>query len=178
MTMSVSNRRALVRTFLALTLSTASALILSHESFLIERRVTPAGFEGEAQFLELLKYPKPPVREFHVEDAPRWDVQTVARYLSDGTITFTDVNDSSRITEAKSATERSLQSRKGRAFRVFSHLSHIYSIPYRQYSELHFSSPKTDTSIVEVSTWYRLTFQRTPQGVKLKQIDYLVLEVE
>jgi hypothetical protein len=169
-------RHILVSSLAALTIFLAPLDLLGGESYRIERRITPAGYEPEAQFLELLKYPNPPEREFHVEDAPRWDIEVLKKYLPEGRIVFTDVNDSSRVEANRSTVETSLKTRNGRTFDVLSHLSHIYSLPYRQYSELRFSSPAPNTSVVQVSGWYRLTFQKSPQGAKLKQVDYLMWE--
>jgi hypothetical protein len=146
------------------------------ESFLIESRITPKGFESEAQFLELLKNPHPSQREFRAEDAPAWDVPSLAAYVSEEGIDFTDANGPTHSHASKDAILSSLRARKGPVFRVFSHLSSIYSIPYRQYSELRFASATPESSVVDVSTWYRLSFKRTPSGPMLVRIDYLVIE--
>jgi hypothetical protein len=148
------------------------------ETFQIEKRVTPKGFESEARFLELLKNPDSSLREFKVQNAPHWDVSALAEYISEGGLDFTDVNGRTNFHAGRGAILASLQARQGKAFAVFSHLSSIYSIPFKQYSELHFSSTAIDKSVVDVSTWYRLTFKRASNGSKLMRIDYLVLEGE
>ena len=178
MTHPLATKQALVQALLAVTLCMTPFALFGEESYLIEHRVIPVGYETEGRFLEFLKYAQPPEGEFQVEDAPHWDIGVFMRYLSDERLVFTDVNDKPRLEAESAAIESSLRARKGRPFEVFSHLSHIYSIPYRQYSELRFSSPAPNTSVVEVSGWYRLTFHKTQQGAKLKQVDYLALEGE
>ena len=148
------------------------------ESFRIGRRDVPVGFEGEARFLELLKNPNPTVRAFRADDAPNWDLASLGTYISEDGVEFTDVNGSRRRHASKQQVLNSLREREGDAFLVFSHLSSIYSIPYKQYSELHFSSPTPDKSLVDMADWYRLTFKRTAGGPRLLEVDYLMLEGE
>jgi hypothetical protein len=148
------------------------------ENFYIENRVTPNGFECEARFLELLRNSDSSLREFKVENAPHWDLSALAEYFSESGLDLTDVNGPTHSHAEVGSILASLRARKGKVFAAFSHLSSIYSIPYKQYSELHFSSTTQDTSVVDVSTWYRLTFKRTSNGPKLIRLDYLVLEGE
>jgi len=148
------------------------------ESFQIENRVTPKGYESEARFLELLRNPDPSLREFKAQDAPHWNISALAEYISVSGLDFTDVNGPTNTHADHNAILASLRERQGKAFAVFSHLSSIYSIPFKQYSELQFSSTAKDASVVDVSTWYRLTFKRASNGSKLMRIDYLVLEGE
>lgn len=70
----------------------------------------------------------------------------------------------------------SIQARQGLAFTVMSHLAHIYSIPYRQDSELHFSRPAESYATVSVAHWYQLTFRRDPAGPVLVKCEYLEVE--
>ena len=161
-----------------LVLEAGVAPCYAEQSFLITHRVIPNGFESEAHFLELLKWPSPPEAEFRASDAPHWDTSALAQFFGDAPVIITNVNDSSTISVAKRDVISSLSMRNGRVFAAFSHLSHIYSIPYKQYSELRFTRPTADLSVVEVSTWYRLTFQRTSSGPKLIRLDYLALEGE
>jgi hypothetical protein len=139
----------------------------------IEMRVTPPGFESEARFLELLRNSDSSVHEIKVENAPQWDIAALAEYFSESGLDLTDVNFHTHDHADVGSILASLKARKGRVFFAFSRLSNIYSTPYKQYSELHFSSTSTDTSIVDVSTWYRLTFKRTSAGPKLITLDYL-----
>jgi hypothetical protein len=139
----------------------------------IEMRVTPTGFESEARFLELLRNSDSSVHEIKVENSPQWDIAALAEYFSESGLDVRDVNFQTNSHADVGSILASLKARKGRVFFAFSRLSRIYSTPYKQYSELHFSSTTTDTSIVDVSTWYRLTFKRTSAGPKLITLDYL-----
>ena len=142
----------------------------------ITDRTVPRDFEGEAAFLELLKHPSEPHGAFRVQDAPRWNAEMLARYIPAEGTDFLDVNNVHNGHVGKSEFLRSIQTREGLAFAVMSHLAHIYSIPYRQYSELHFSRDSGSHSTVTVARWYRLTFRRDPEGPVLVKCEYLTEE--
>jgi hypothetical protein len=106
----------------------------------ITERVIPTGFEREARLLEVLKWPEEPVSAYNARNGPKWDLHSVAPYISSRGIEFTDINHEHEGRVSREQILRQLAARKGLAFDVFAHFSHIYSIPYRQYSELRFSS--------------------------------------
>ena len=142
----------------------------------ITDRAVPRDFEGEAAFLEFLKYPGQRRQAFRVQDAPHWNAEMLARYIPAEGTDFLDVNNVHNGHVAKSEFLRSIRTREGPAFAVMSHLAHIYSIPYRQYSELHFSRATGSYSTVTVANWYRLTFRRDPEGPVLVKCEYLMEE--
>lgn len=123
----------------------------------IQQRIVPTPYERGYDFLELIKRPNEPTGVFNAADAPNWDVPKAMSYISRHGITFTDVNGRLEGHMPKTEVEKQLRGRKGDIFSSFSHLSHIYSIPYKQYSELRFE--KTDGGfIIYISDWYCITF--------------------
>ena len=139
----------------------------------IDMRVTPAGFESEARFLELLRNSDSSHHEIKVESAPQWDIAALAEYFSESGLDLTNAIFHTHSHADAGSILASLKARQGTLYLAFYRLSYIYSTPYKQYSELHFSSTAAETSIVDVSTWYRLTFKRTSAGPKLIRLDDL-----
>jgi hypothetical protein len=143
----------------------------------ITDRAIPPGFEQEAAFLEFLKYPSERTTDaFRAQDAPHWDTDTIARYIPAGGTDFVDVNSVNQGHVSRNEFLRSIQARQGLAFSVMSHLAHIYSIPYRQYSELRFSRPAESYATVSIANMYQLTFRRDPAGPVLVKCEYLEVE--
>ena len=139
----------------------------------IDMRVTPAGFESEARFLALLRNSDSSDHEIKVESAPQWNIAALAEYFSESGLDITNVIFHTHSHADAGSILASLKARKGTLYLAFYRLSYIYSTPYKQYSELHFSSTASENSIVDVSTWYRLTFKRTSAGPKLIRLDDL-----
>jgi hypothetical protein len=149
------------------------------DSYRITERIIPTGFEREARLLEMLTWPKEPVSGYNAKNAPKWDLHSVAPYISSRGIEFTDVNHAHEGRVSREQILRQLAARKGLAFDVFSHLSHIYSIPYKQYSELRFSSrDRSGGCVVGVGDWYRLTFVQKGGSPVLVRVDYQMREGE
>ena len=90
---------------------------------------------------------------------------------------YADVNHAIEGHISAKQIQGALETRNGKAFRAFAHLSHIYSIPYKQYSELTFQN-KNDSVVVSVSNWYRLTFDHTGAHPVISKWEYIQLENE
>lgn len=154
---------------------TAVPVAWSGNGYRIETRVVPPGFEAEAAFLEAIKLPAEPLDAFNARNAPEWNIETLAQYIPSSGILFTDVNQPGKKRISRESILRSLKKRGGQPFVTFSHLSHIYSIPYKQYSSLEFKRVG-ETTVVRISSWYKLTFRHSTTGTQLVRCDYLELE--
>jgi hypothetical protein len=173
----VSRRRQKLQFLLAALL--LSLRVSGGESYRITDRVIPTGFAQEVHFLEILKSPEEPRAAYDANKGPRWNLPPMAPYISSLGIEFTDVNHARQGHVSRSDILRQLATRRGLAFDVFAHLSHIYSIPYKQYSELRFSSrDRFGGSVVGVASWYRLTFALENGRSVITKIDYQMLEGE
>ena len=124
----------------------------------IRKRVVPLKHEKAFRFLELLRWPKAPSDAFDPTHAPKWDVKKLISYIPADGVTFSDVNGYMVGHVPKGQIRAQLEKREGRVFANFSHLSHIYSIPYKQYSELHFEDTRNGVTI-DVGGWYQITFR-------------------
>jgi hypothetical protein len=66
----------------------------SAKDFRNDDRIVPAGFECEAGFFELLRWPSPSHGAFDASRAPHWDLVKLSEYIPAGGIKFSDVNHS------------------------------------------------------------------------------------
>jgi hypothetical protein len=143
-----------------------------------DERSVPPGFEREASFLRLLKMSSEPTGSFDPNDAPAWNLGELEKYFPKGGVDFVDVN---HVLEGHVGREEiltQLKSRRGKVFEAFAHLSHIVSIPYKQYSALQFTRMAGGTSLVRVSDWYALTFRDSGSGACIIRFEYTMPEVE
>ena len=154
----------------------ARALPVAAAEYRIDRRTIPRGFEGEAAFFERVKWPKEPTGTFQETQAPAWDLKALARYIPPEGIEFADVNHRFEGRVAREAILRSLKERRGAAFTAFAHLSHIYSIPYKQYSDLQFTKRVDGQTVVQMADWYTLTFRRAGSQPIIVRWAYTQLE--
>ena len=124
----------------------------SDSPFKIRHRDVPPEYRQAFEFLEFIKVPEEPRRAFRSEDAPRWNVGKLLSFIRSSGVLITDVNEPG-VDKVYSVDElrRSLIARAGKAFRTMAHLSHIYSIPYTQYSELKFA-PVPDGVVATLPT--------------------------
>jgi hypothetical protein len=155
---------------------TARAHASSADDFRIYDRIVPDGFECEAGFFELLKWPTRPLRAFDASQAPHWDLVKLSEYIPAGGIRFSDVNHSFEGLRSREEILRSLEQRKGEAFTAFAHLSSLYSIPYKQYSELQFSRLSDGTIGAKMAHWYVITFRAGDTNCQVARWEYSELE--
>jgi len=142
---------------------------------LIKGRTIPAEFDGAYEFLELIKYPQEPDGVFDPQKAPHWNVDRIMSFISPRGIDYSDVNRPRRVHLRYNDIRQHITKRKGLAFEILSHLAHIYSVPYKQYSELTFRRDK-DKYIIDIASWYTLTYVNTNDQFHLVCIDYNTLE--
>jgi len=141
----------------------------------ITKRVTPAEFSEPQGFLDSIKHSSEPKGGFDPSKAPRWNTDRFMSFISDQGVVLTDVNDSSNRKVSPGQLRSELTSRKGEAFKTFAHLAHIYSIPYKQYSEV--SYQKTDHgAVLNLSYGYKLTFTIEAGKYRLTQCDFTASE--
>src|SRR5206468_1565538 len=146
------------------------------EDYRIHARVVQKGFAGEAAFFELVKWPSEPSGEFDATKAPSWDLKKLSKYVSADGIEFVDVNHVFEGHLGRKEILRGLKDRKGKVFQAFAHLSHIYSIPYKQYSELQFAKIPSGDIVVEMAGWYTLTFRHVDSQPVVVRWEYTQLE--
>jgi hypothetical protein len=145
--------------------------------YFIKERDVPTEYHEIYDFLETIKYPKDPTSAegFRLEKTPNWDTAKVMKFISKEGIEFTDVNDNSKNDLPYERIEQELRLRKGEAFKRLGHLAYIYSIPYKQYSELKFEAFNTNVRVF-VSSWYELVFQKEDNQFKLISCKYTEVE--
>jgi hypothetical protein len=155
-----------------------SGAVRASDDFAIHKRVVPPGRECEASFFETLKFAHPPEGSFSAVAAPHWDLTRVGEFIAPEGVSFSDVNHGyGGIVDRKSILAQ-LGKREGRIFAAFAHMSHIYSIPYRQYSELHFASASNGKVVVDMAGWYAITFRESSSGCKVVKWEYRMREGE
>jgi len=134
-------------------------------------------FKQIHEFLNFIKFSNTPSGGFNAQEAPHWDLVKFISFLSSQGVTFTDINFESNIHYSISQIKSEISKRKGNAFKTFSHLAHIYSQPYKQYSELTFEK-KVKMIAVSVADWYVLTFTSENGRWHLIKCEYVMLEGE
>ena len=145
------------------------------ESARILKRDIPKEFAPAHGFLELIKFPSEPQTGFNPRHTPNWDQASFMSFISARGVVFTDVNDASKVSRSFEQIKAAIQSRTGNTFRTFAHLAHIYSNPYKQYSELSFSKIPNG-QIITLSYGYNLTFQFEGGKPKLVRCDFTAEE--
>lgn len=144
---------------------------------LITERNVPKEYQKALDFLEFIKFPHEPTGMFVAAEAPHWNVEKFMSFLSSTRpLIFTDVNTAGTVSMTRKDVAASLARRKGKAFRTFARLAHIYSVPYRQYSELAFEEQAGAVVVHLGNYWYDLTFIREDGVLKLARCDYTTLE--
>jgi len=163
-------------------LATAFVLVLASvatfaQGYRIQERNISPEHKDIFRFFEAIQNPVEPRDAFSAKNAPRWDVARLMQFVPSNGISFADVNHAIEGHISAKQIQGALETRNGKAFRAFAHLSHIYSIPYKQYSELTFQN-KNDSVVVSVSNWYRLTFDHIGAHPVISKWEYIQLENE
>lgn len=153
----------------------SSALVAYASEYRINSRIVPPQHQKAFEFFELIKFPVKPKGMFKSSNAPKWNIEKIMGYISDEGIIFKDVNNRMVGSKSKNQIKESLSNRTGDIFNSFAHLSHIYSIPYKQYSELKFTDLKNGVKI-DVAQWYSLTFKYQKGEVTIINWDYNQIE--
>jgi hypothetical protein len=116
---------------------------------------------------------------FDAASAPTFDPAAVLAVVSDSGLTLHDTNlkESATVQLSRQQVESQLARRRGRAFTSLVHLGYLYSQPYPQYSKLTFTR-RTDVLEASVADWYRLRFVREGGRLRLRRVDYTMMEAE
>jgi len=157
---------------------TAGVPAYAAEDFRIYNRVVPAGFECEAGFFEFLKWPSRPRGPFDASRAPHWDLGKLSEYIPADGITFSDVNHRLEGHRSREEILRSLTRREGETFTAFAHLSSLYSIPYKQYSEMNFHRISDGMDNAKMGNWYVISFRTVGTNCQVAHWEYSELEGE
>lgn len=105
----------------------------------------------------------------------RWRVDELLKYISLDGLTIFDINTRRTRRYTLAQLRRDLSSKSSDVKTKFIHLGYIYANPYPQYSTLSYE-PQANGLIVKMSGWYRLTFRREGDTLKLAKLEYLTLE--
>jgi hypothetical protein len=108
--------------------------------------------------------------------APHWDLVKLSEYIPAGGINFSDVNHRFEGLRSREEILRSLDQRKGEALTAFAHLSSLYSIPYKQYSEMMFSRLSDGTTSAKMAHRYVITFRAIGTHCQVARWQYSELE--
>jgi hypothetical protein len=116
---------------------------------------------------------------FDAASAPTFDPAAVLAVVSDSGLTLYDTNleESPTVQLSRRQLEFQLAHRRGRAFTALVHLGYIYSQPYPQYSKVTFQR-RPDVLEASVAAWYRLRFVREGGRLRLRRVDYTMMEGE
>ena len=113
---------------------------------------------------------------FEASRGGNWNAEKLLSYISGNGLTLYDVNDKQRTRRlTRSQLSNALSRRGDQTFIRFTHLGYIYAQAYPQYSTLSYKS-QPDGVVVSMSGWYRLTFRREDDALKLTKLEYLMLE--
>ena len=149
-----------------------------NQSHISERTISPKNMDI-LHFLESLKWKETSGDNgYDLHKTPKWDIPLLINHISDNGVLFIDPNDDFNKPIESKQIERELNNRKGKSYEMISHCAYIYSIPFRQYSELKFKESEKDEVIVNVGSWYELTFETKQNRHYLIKCEYLELESE
>lgn len=143
-----------------------------------ERTIPPANMDI-FKFLESLKWGEnSDSGGYDLNKTPKWDITSLTNNIFDNGVLFIDLNDSFNKTIEKKKIERELNKKKGKSYEMISHFTYIYSIPFKQYSELKFKENEKEEITVNIGSWYELTFRTKQNRHYLIKCEYLKLEGE
>jgi len=105
------------------------------------------------------------------------DVEQLTAALA-SQVVFTDVNQQGRVTKlSRDEIAKQLKARDGQAFRGLMHLGCIAEDELRYPRPTTLKAVTTNSGyVLELSTWYRLSFGAFNSDAKLERIEYLKLE--
>jgi hypothetical protein len=130
-------------------------------------------------FLEFLKWTEDSDAErFDLNKTPKWDIVRLAGSVSDSGVLFIDPNDDFNKRIKKQEIEVQVRKRKGPAYEMISYMAYLYSIPYKQYSELKLAENDQGDVVVQIGSSHELTFETKGNKHYLTKCEYLQLEGE
>jgi hypothetical protein len=147
--------------------------------YYIDTRAIPPGNIDVLNFLESLKWKENSDSSgYDIKRTPRWSISLLMDNISDNGVLFIDPNDNFDKTITKQNIEKQLSKRKGKCYEMISHFAYIYSMPYKQYSEIKFKENQKKETTVDIGSWYELTFESKQNRHYLIKCEYLELESE
>ena len=149
-----------------------------YKYYVDERTIAPKNMDI-FNFLESVKWKEnSDTSGFDLNKTPKWDLPLILNDISDNGVLFIDPNDDFNKTIEKKKIERELNNRKGKSYEMISHCAYIYSIPFKQYSEMKFKESEKEEVTVSIGSWYELTFETKQHKHYLIKCEYLQLEGE
>ncbi|MFH2141070.1 MAG: hypothetical protein ABIJ97_01510 [Bacteroidota bacterium] len=150
-------------------------LSYSQEStYKITERNIPEQYKDIYDLLETLKCDSNNLRGYEKEN----ELKAFIRCLSEEGVFFIDPNDEFNKIVSTEQIESELKAKEGKTYDLISHLTSIYSIPYKQYSELKFSETTQNEIVVNIGYMFELIFEAYENKHFLKSCEYLKLEVD
>lgn len=143
-------------------------------NYRITERIIPVQYTDIYNFLESLKRDTNNLFGYEKEDGLKYLINTLS---SDG-VFFTDPNEELNDTISNAQIEEEMKRKDGKSYDMISQMISIYSMPYKQYSELKFTKTENNETIVEIGYMFKLTFENMENVFLLKSIEYLKLEVD
>jgi len=113
-----------------------------------------------------------------LSSTPNWNITEVKSHLSSNCVLFKDPNDQYNKVLSLVQIEKELKKKVGKSYEMISHMSHIYSMAFKQYSDLKFEQTDKNETIVSIADWYKLIFENKQNMHLLKGCEYLQLEGE
>ncbi|MFL5740047.1 MAG: hypothetical protein ACJ75B_07510 [Flavisolibacter sp.] len=145
----------------------------------ITERPIPPNDADIFNFLESLKWKEDSdSNDYSGNNTPNWNIPLLITHISDSGVLFIDPNDDFNKKIEKKQIERELNKRKGKSYEMISYFTFLYSIPFRQYSELKFEEKDGDEVVVTIGTSHELTFETKLKKHYLIKCEYLELEGE
>lgn len=114
-------------------------------------------------------------RGFDVASGGYWNNQHLLRLLDPAGVTFSDVNGDTTWHLSLARIRYQFTRRSGAAFKMMVHLAHIYAQPEPDYSKLTFADTGQNV-VVNVGGWYRVTFVRVGQKLRVTRVEYVMKE--
>ncbi len=141
--------------------------------------ITPTAYRPVIQFLQYLKNSGEHDGDsgFDQTLGGNWKAEELLSFVSRNGVTLYDINDKRTRRLTRMQLQRALSQRGNKTFTSFVHLGYIYAQPYPQYSTLMYE-PRKNSVVVNVASWYRLTFIREDGTLKLNRLEYLMMEGE
>jgi len=155
-----------------------SLLTVSRDSVQVPTPIPSPDTAQAIAFLEFVKNGESAearARGFDVAEGGHWDNPRFIRFLDPGGVTFFDTNGDTTWHLSPARIRAQLARRSGTGYAMVVHLGHIYGQREPQYSKLTFAADSEGVRVT-VGSWYRLTFVRRGQRLRLAKIEYVMKE--
>jgi hypothetical protein len=161
------------------TKSSLDSLNFQDSGYEVKEQPIAAEHSDIFNFLESLKWTEDSdTAGYDLNKTPKWDISRLVNSLSDSGVLFINPNDNFEKKIKKQEIEVQVSKRKGRSYEMISYLAYLYSIPYKQYSELKFAENDGGDVIVQIGSSHELVFETKGNKHYLTKCEYLELEGE